>query len=124
MDIAGEVRESFQVLSQPLPLSIRTRNRLLLLLLFVIIAWFWKPLLGLYSLTQEQSHYSHLLLVPLVSLYVFYLNRKVILASGEWSPLSGLLMVGLGAIGYWEAGRATSGVDYLSLTTLALVIAI
>ena len=31
-------------------------------------------------------------------------------------------MVGLGAIGYWEAGRATNGVDYLSLTYLALVV--
>jgi len=100
------------------------RNGLLVFLLFITIAAFLQPLSGLYRLTQEQSHYSHLLLVPLVSLYVFYLNRKVILASGEWSPLSGLFMVGLGAIGYWEAGRATNGVDYLSLTTLAFVVVI
>ena len=130
MDIAGEVsdrnqeRESSQVLSQPLPVSIRTRNRLSLLLLLVIIAWFWQSLLALYSLTQQQSHYSHLLLIPFVSLYVFYLNRGLILNSREWSPLSGLIMVGLGAIGYWWAGQATNGVDHLSLTTLALVVVI
>jgi len=128
MDIVGEVsdrtqeRESSQVLSPPLPVSISTRNRLSLLLLLVIIAWFWKPLLALYSLTQEQSHYSHLLLVPLVSLYVFYLHRKKILSSREWSPWVGLLIVGIGAIGYWEAGRSINGVDYVSATTLAFVV--
>jgi exosortase len=30
-------------------------------------------------------------------------------------------MVGLGAIGYWEAGQATTGVDYVSGATLAFV---
>ena len=98
------------------------RNGLLVVLLLITIAAFWHPLTGLYRLTQEQLHYSHLLLIPLVSLYVFYLNRQVILASGEWGPLPGLFMVGLGAIGSWEAGPAASGVDYLSLTTLALVV--
>jgi len=98
------------------------RNGLLLFLLIATIAVFLEPLTGLYRLTQEQLHYSHLLLVPLVSLYVFYLNREVILGSGEWSPLSGLFMVGLGAIGYWEAGGTTNGIDYLSLTTLAFVV--
>ena len=33
-------------------------------------------------------------------------------------------MVGLGAIGYWGAGQVTNGVDYVSLTTLALVVVI
>jgi exosortase len=111
-------------LSLPLPISVTARNSLVLFLLLTTIAVFWQPLSALYNVTQEQLHYSHLLLVPFVSLYVFYLNRKVILTSGEWSPLSGLFMVGLGVFGYWEAGRATSGVDYVSLTTLALVVVI
>jgi len=100
------------------------RNSLLVFLLFITIAAFCEPLAALYRLTQEQSHYSHLLLVPLVSVYVFYLHRKEILSSRQWSPWVGLLMVGVGAIGYWEAGRSTNGVDYLSLTTLALVVVI
>lgn len=117
-------RRLVQTLSLPLPISVTARNSLLLFLLLTTIAVFWQPLSALYSVTQEQLHYSHLLLVPFVSLYVFYLNRKVILTSGEWSPWSGMIMVGLGAIGYWEAGRATSGVDYVSFTTLALVVVI
>jgi exosortase len=129
-DIVGEASESlergpFQALSWPLPVSIRTRNGLSLFLLLVTIAWFWQPLAVLYSLTQEQpySHYSHIPLIPWVSVYAFYLNRKAILASWEWSPLPGLLLVGLGAIGYWLADPVAYGADHLSLTILALVVA-
>ena len=127
-DIAGEASESlerapFQALSWPLPVSIRTRNGLSLFLLLITIAWFWQPLAALYSLTQEQIHYSHILLIPWVSAYVFYLNQKAILASREWSPLPGLILVGLGAIGYWRADPVAYGADHLSLTILALVVA-
>ncbi len=128
--IAGEASQSlergpFQALSGSLPVSIKTRNRLALFLLFVTIASFWQPLATLYSLTQEQpySHYSHIPLIPLVSIYAFYLNRMAILASGEWSPLPGLILVGLGAIGYWRADPIAYGTDHLSLTILALVVA-
>jgi len=126
--IAGKVSESlergpFQALSWHLPVSIKTRNGLSLFLLLITIASFWQPLAALYSLTQEQIHYSHILLIPWVSAYVFYLNRKAILASREWSPLPGLILVGLGAIGYWRADPVAYGVDHLSLTILALVVA-
>src|SRR5262245_7690451 len=116
--------EPFLSRSQPLPVSLIVRNALALLLLITTIVLFWQPLAALYKLTQEQSHYSHLMLIPVVSLYVVYLNRKVILTSGQWSPWSGLIIVVLGAIAYWQAGRATTGVDYLSLATLGFVIVI
>jgi len=128
--IAAEASESlergpFQALSWPLPVSIKTRNGLSLFLLLVTIAWFWQPLAALYPLTQDElySHFSHIPLIPWVSAYVFYLNRKAILASWEWSPLPGLILVGLGAIGYWWADPVAYGADHLSLTILALVVA-
>ena len=105
-----------------MPVSIKIRNGLSLFLLLITIAWFWQPLAALYSLTQEQIHYSHILLIPWVSAYVFYLNRKAILASREWSPLPGVILVGLGAIGYWRADPVAYGADHLSLTILALVV--
>ena len=128
--IAGEAsesleRRSYQALSSPLPVSRKIRNGLSLFLLLGTIAWFWQPLAALYSLTQEHpySHYSHIPLIPLVSLYAFYLNRKAILASWEWSPLPGLILIGLGAIGYWRADPVIYGADHLSLMILALVVA-
>jgi exosortase len=107
-----------------LPFNLAMRSKISVFLLLVTIATFWEPLAALYRLTQEQSHYSHLLLVPLVSLYVFYLHRDLILSSSESSPWSGLIMVGLGAIGYWQAGQAIHGVDYVALATLAFVVVI
>lgn len=117
-------RRPAQAFNGPLLVSLPFRNGLLILLLFTSIAAFWQPLSALYLLTREQSHYSHLLLVPLVSAYVFYQHRKVILASSEWSPLPGVMVVGLGAVGSWYASRAATGVDYVSLSTLSFVLVI
>ena len=112
----------FQSLSQPLPFSMRTRNGLSLLLLLAAVAWFWQPLVSLFSLTQQQEHYSHIVLIPCLSLYVLYLDRKAILASREWSPWLGSLLIGLGALGYWSADAAIFAPDQLSMTILALVV--
>jgi len=125
--IAGEASESLQkgplgTLNCPLPVSIKTRNALFLFLLFVTIVWFWQPLIALYSLAQTET-YSHLLLIPWVSAYVFYLNRYSILASREWSPLLGSIMFGLGTIAYWLAERVYNGGDHLPLTVLGFVVA-
>jgi exosortase len=114
--------EHFFLPSPSLPVGIKVRNALALFLLIGTIVWFWQPLTALYGLTQEESHYSHLLLVPFVSLYVLYLDRKILLSSKKWSPVYGLLLVGVGALGYWQAGRGTSGIDHICLTTLALVV--
>ena len=111
-----------QALSQPLPFSMRTRNGLSLLLLLAAVTWFWQPLASLFSLTQQQEHYSHIVLIPWLSLYVLYLDRKAIFASTEWSPWLGLLVIGLGALGYWFADTAILAPDQLSMTILALVV--
>jgi exosortase len=111
-----------QALSQPLPFSMKTRNVLSLLLLLAAVAWFWQPLVSLFSLTQQQEHYSHIVLIPWLSLYVLYLRRKAIFASREWSPWLGSILIGLGAWCYWSADAAIFAPDQLSMTILALVV--
>ena len=111
-----------QALSQPLPFSLRIRNGLCLLLLFAAVAWFWQPLVSLFSLTQQQEHYSHIVLIPCLSLYVHYLDRKAIFASREWSPWLGSFVIGMGAWCYWYADAAIFAPDHLSVTILALVV--
>jgi len=110
-----------QALSQPLPFSMGTRNGLSLLLLLAAVAWFWQPLVSLFSLTQQQEHYSHIVLIPCLSLYVLYLDRKTIFASREWSPWFGSLLIGLAALGYWFADATIFAQDQLPMTILALV---
>jgi exosortase len=109
-------------LSQPLPFSMKIRNGLSLLLLLAAVAWFWQPLVTLFSLTQQQEHYSHVVLIPCLSFYVLFLDRKAILASREWSPWLGSLVIGMGALGYWRADPATFAADQLSMMILALVV--
>ena len=111
-----------QALSQPLPFSMKIRNGLSLLLLLAAVALFWQPLVSLFSLTQQQEHYSHIVLIPCLSLYVLYLDRKAIFASREWSPWLGSPVIGLGALGYWFADATIFAPDRLSMTILALVV--
>ena len=114
--------EPIHALSQFLPFSMKVRNVLFLLLLLAAVAWFWQPLVSLFSLTQQQEHYSHIVLIPCLSLYVLYLDRKAIFASREWSPWFGSMLIGLAALGYWFADAAIFAPDQLPMTILALVV--
>jgi len=114
--------EAVRLLSKPLPFSVQRRNLLSLLLFVATVAWFWQPLVSLFSLTQQKEHYSHIVLIPWLSMYVLYLDRKAIFASREWSPWLGSMLIGLGALGYWRADPATFAADQLSVMILALVV--
>src|SRR2546422_11484135 len=45
--------EAVRLLSKPLPFSAQRRNLLSLFLFFATVAWFWQPLVSLFSLTQQ-----------------------------------------------------------------------
>lgn len=118
-----QLREDhIQTLSHPLSFSVRIRNGLFLLLLFATVAWFWQPFAALFSLSQQQEHYSHIVLIPCLSLYLLYLERKAIFASREWSPWAGSILIGLGALGYWQEDPAIFAADQLSIMILAWVV--
>jgi len=111
-----------QALSRLRPFSSKTRNCLILFLLFAAVAWFWQSLALLFSLTQEQEHYSHIVLIPFVSLYALYLKRTAILSSREWSPLVGLLVMGIGGWVYWSNGTDALSGDQLALSIMSFVV--
>ena len=114
--------KSDEGLSLPLPVSLKTRNGLSIFLLLAAVAWFWQLLAALYSLSQAQEHYSHIVLIPWVALYAFYLDRKVILASTEWSPALGLILIGLGAWSYWPTDATALASDHLPMRAWAFVV--
>jgi exosortase len=93
------------------------RNVLSLFLFLSICGSFWTPLGQLLTLAQQQELFSHVLLVPLVSLYLLLLNRQSILTSREWSPAPGVMLLSLGGFVYWSADA-----NYGSTDTLAMVI--
>jgi exosortase len=98
------------------------RNGLFLALLAAAVGVFWNPLNDLYALTQQQEHYSHIVLIPWLSLYAFYVDRATILSSRQWSPWLGVSIMAAGAITAWQAEAVASGPDVLSAHILGFVL--
>jgi exosortase len=113
---------SIRSLDGTLPFGENIRNGLSLVLLIALVVCFRQPLTALYALTQQQEHYSHIVLIPLVSLYVLYLDRKAILLSRAWSPWLGLFAMGLGALWAWRAEFVVYGANSLTVQMLTFVI--
>ena len=110
-----------QVLDNALPFGERIRNTLSLGFLVALIICFWHPLTSLYSLTKTQEHYSHIVLIPFVSLYALYLERKAVLSAKAWSPWLGLFTMGVGGLWAWIADPVVYGADLLTVQMLGFV---
>ena len=117
--LAWNPMQAFQV---ALPFGEQSRNVLSVILLLALVICFWQPLSALYTLTQQQEHYSHIVLIPWLSLYVLYLDRKAILSSRAWSPWVGSIALGVGALWAWRADSATYGSNLLTVQMLAFVL--
>ena len=89
-----------------------------LLLALSVGAWFWAPLMHLIALASEQEHFTHLLLVPILTSYLLFSNRATILSSRKTNPLIGLLVIVSGAVCYlladgvaWRQDRLTADIS-------------
>src|SRR2546428_10866494 len=90
---------------QPLTSQI-PRHACFLLLMVATVAWFWKPLATVVSLSLQYGryeHYSHIVLIPFISLYLLYINRSAIFAAAESAPLPGVLVMAIGVGSSWIA---------------------
>jgi exosortase len=86
---------------------------------------FWKPLAALlaYSLNHESA--SHILLIPLITIYLLYTERKHIFRSTNLSPISGGMVILIGIGFYWIADARWASAesnDGLVGTTLSFVV--
>ena len=87
------------------------------------ILLYWKTLstLATFSLHEESS--SHLLLIPLVSIYLLYSERKRIFATVQSQAVLGVVLILAGVIFHWTTvSRATGQEWLLSAETLSLVL--
>ena len=93
----------------------------------VLVICFAKPLYDLVRYSVHSELYSHILLIPLISLYLIWPNRRDLALDSEparrfaWWPLvTGIAMLG----GYWLAvwsGWKPRIEDYLALMTLSFL---
>ena len=77
-----------------------SRHAAFLSLVIVTIAWFWGPLSTVINLSLhygEYEHYSHIVIIPAISLFLVYLRREAIFAEVESGARLGaaLMVVGI-----------------------------
>jgi exosortase len=73
-----------------------SRHAAFLALLIGTLAWFWGPLSTVVTLSLqygEYEHYSHIVTIPFISLFLVYLDRRAIFAKVEARPRLGALMM-------------------------------
>ena len=101
-----------------------TRNILFLFFNILLGAIYYSPLKELITVSLRNELYSHIILIPLVSGYFLFLNRKSLLAEVNYSYVWGLVLIILGMGIYFLAldqGAKLNRNDYLSLITFSAV---
>ncbi|GBD97707.1 transmembrane exosortase [bacterium BMS3Abin06] len=104
---------------------ITLRNILFLLFNIITIVIFYVPLRDLFSLSLHEATYSHIMLIPLISGYFIYLERKIIFSVTKYSFIVGSIFMLIG-ITLYQFGKIQSDIfnqnDYLSIMTLASIL--
>lgn len=115
----------WRVMSVPFLQNARYRDCLFLVLVAAMVGWFWRPLISLFSLSFQSGRpelYSHIVLIPCLSLYFLYMERTAIFAAVEWGPSLGALSIAAGAVLNWSVGASTlDKPDNLSLAIFAML---
>jgi exosortase len=104
--------------------KIELRNAVFLLLIAGSLLVFAVPLRTLLGFSLEYEHYSHIVLVPLVSAALVYMNRKNIFAQAQWSIAAGMGLMGPGIAVFIVARTLTTSWsvnDSLSLSFAGIV---
>jgi len=64
---------------------------------------FWRPLSALVGLCLHGDSYSHILLIPFIALYLFWMDRFAIFRGVRWSAVPGLTLILAGIAICWFA---------------------
>jgi exosortase len=73
-----------------------SRHAAFLSLVIVTIAWFWGPLSTVINLSlrySEYEHYSHIVIIPVISLFLIYVRRDAIFSEAEWGVRLGMVVM-------------------------------
>jgi exosortase len=102
-------------------------RRNILFLLFVVLAFLmaYTPIKALYDSTSQREYYSHIVLIPLVSIYLFYQKRKAIFSGQEYSLRAGTSLSLMGVLLYLGGrfwGIKLNQNDFTSIIALSAVV--
>src|SRR5207247_1605205 len=102
-----------------------TRSACFAVFVGLTLAAFWAPLSTLIRFSFQHEHYSHIILVPLVSASLFFLERNRIFLHVETRWGAGLGLVFAGALLYWFGQRhlaSSSENDQLAIAIFSAVV--
>ena len=103
---------------------LNTRNIVFFLFTAVALIMAYSPVMALYS-SNKSGYYSHIALIPLVSIYLIYIKRKEIFANVNYSFVVGIPVLILGIdlfSGGFIWGASLDKNDYGSLVTFSIFI--
>ena len=111
--LAGKIKE-----------HLNTRNIVFLLFTAVALIMAYKPIRALYF-SDKSEYYSHIALIPLVSIYLIYIKRKEIFAKVNYLFVVGIPILLLGSalfLGGILWGASLDKNNYASLIAFSIVI--
>jgi len=100
--------------------ALRSTPQSLAFVLVVLVSLFpfWQPLNMLVRLSLQNERYTHILLVPFISLCVFCLECKETLPNARYAPKLGIPLLALGMILFWILNAHPSPTETGSLFLL------
>ena len=111
-------------LSEKIKEHLNTRNIVFLLFAAVALIMAYTPIKALYS-SNKSEYYSHIALIPLVSIYLVYINRKEIFAKVNYLFVVGIPVLLLGIalfLGGFLWGAPLDQNNYASLIAFSIFI--
>jgi len=93
----------------PLETTVKFRNATFLLFTLIVLALFYDPLRQLVNVAFAYAHNSHLILIPGISAYLIFINRKRVFSNTHPYPFLGTLILLAGflfyLVGKWSGLR-------------------
>jgi len=110
-----------------LPKAMRQRSVLFAIFLAALLLLFFSHLHQLILFSFSQQHYSHIVLIPFVAMYLLYIDRGSIFSRVHYSTGTGIILVMVGILTYLVTlswGQQLNQNDFLCLMTISFLAAL
>lgn len=110
----------------PYPLSVMAPHTCAIALWFLSVLLFWQPLVGLLNLAVHDENSSHVLVIPLISVFLLWLQRKRLFRSTHYSPRIGVSLLFVAVVlgyGFRTCLPSLDPRDQLSIQAACLALA-
>ena len=110
-----------------LPKAMQQRSVLFAIFLAALLLLFFSHLHQLILFSFSQEHYSHIVLIPFVALYLLYIDRENIFSRLHYSTRTGITLVVAGILIYlltFSWGQQLNQNDYLCLMAASFLAAL